>query len=113
GGADAVQAAGGGVGAAAELPARVQLGVDHLDTGQPGARLDVDGDAASVVAHLDRAVGAQEHLDAGRVAAERLVDRVVDDLPHAVHEAAAIGGPDVHAGSLAHGLQPLEHLQVV
>ena len=88
-GADAVQAAGGGVGAAAELAAGVQLGEDHLDAGQPGARLDVDRDAAAVVAHLDRAVAVQDDLDAVAVAGEGLVDGVVDDLPEAVHEAAA------------------------
>jgi hypothetical protein len=35
--ADAVQATGGGVRTAAELAARVQLGEDHLDAGEPGA----------------------------------------------------------------------------
>ena len=62
-GADAVQAAGGDVRAAAELAAGVQLGDDHLDAGQPGLGLLVDRDAAAVVVHLDRAVGVQRHLD--------------------------------------------------
>ena len=80
---------------------------------QAGAGLDVDGDATGAVAHLDAAVGVQDHLDARPVAAERLVDRVVDDLPEAVHQTAAVGRPDVHARALADRLQALEDLQVV
>ena len=85
-----MQAAGGDVGAAAELAARVQLGGHHLDAGQPGLGLLVGGDAAPVVVDLDRAVRVQRHLDAVRDAGQRLVDAVVDDLPQAVHEAAGV-----------------------
>src|SRR5690606_19890651 len=108
GGADAVQAAGRGVGAAAELAARVQLGVDELDAGEAALGLDVDRDAAAVVTDLDGAVGVQLHLDALAEARERLVDRVVHDLPQAVHEATAVGGADVHSRTLADGLQALQ-----
>ena len=45
-------------------------------------------------------------------AGQGLVDRVVDDLPEAVHEAALVGRADVHAGALAHGLEALEDLEV-
>ncbi len=112
-GADAVEAARGGVGAAAELAAGVQLREDDLDAGEPGARLDVDGDAAPVVPDLDRAVGEEDDLDPVAHAGEGLVDGVVDDLPEAVHEPAGVGGADVHAGPLADRLEPLEHLEVV
>src|SRR5690606_21527484 len=80
---------------------------------QAGARLDVDGDPAGAVLHLDAAVGVQDDVDARAVAGEGLVDGVVDDLPQAVHEAAGIGGAGVHPGALAHGLQPLEHLEMM
>jgi len=66
----------------------VQLGHHHLDAREPGTWLHIDGDAAAVVMHLDRAVGAQDHRDLGAPPAEGLVDRVVQDLPQAVHEAA-------------------------
>ncbi len=112
GGADTVQATGRGIRRAAELAARVQLGEDDLDPGQPGARLDVDGDAAAVVADLDRAVAAEDDLDVGADPGEGLVDGVVDDLPEAVHEAALVGGADVHARALAHRLESLEDLEV-
>ena len=112
-GADAVQAAGCRVRAAAELAARVQAREDQLDPGQAGARLDVDGHAAAVVADLDRAVVVEGDLDVVAVPAQRLVDGVVDDLPQAVHEPAGVGGADVHAGTLADRLEALEDLEVV
>ena len=109
GGADAVQSAGRRVRPRAELAAGVQLREHDLDAGEPGLRLDVDRDAAGAVAHLDAAVGVQDDADLGAVAAERLVDGVVDDLPEAVHEPAGVGRADVHAGALAHRLEALEH----
>ncbi len=39
---------------------------------------------------------------------QRLVDGVVDDLPHQVVQPALGGGADVHAGALADRLQPLQ-----
>ena len=110
--ADAVQAAGGDVGAAAELAAGVQLGGDHLDAGQAGLGLLVGGDAAAVVVDLDRVVGVQGDLDPVRGAGQRLVDAVVDDLPEAVHQAAGVGGADVHARALADRLEALEDEEV-
>ena len=112
-GAHAVQTAGCRVRAATELPAGVQPGVDELDAGQPGARFDVDGDAAAVVPDLDRPVPQEHDLDPVTVAAQGLVDGVVDDLPQAVHEAPGVGGADVHAGALADRLEALEDLEVV
>ena len=55
----------------------------------------------------------QDHLDPIAVPTEGLVDSVIDDLPEAVHEAATVGGSDVHPGPLTHGLKPLEHLEMV
>ena len=104
---------GRGVRSAAELAAGVQLGEHDLDAAEPGARLDVDRDAARAVAHLDAAVGVQDDLDARAVAAEGLVDGVVDDLPEAVHEPAGVGRADVHAGALADRFEPLQHLEMM
>jgi hypothetical protein len=112
GGADAVQAAGRDVRAAAELAAGVQLGEDHLDAGQTGLGLCVDRDAARDVVNLHRPVRVERDVDQVTVAGECLVDGVVDDLPHAVHEPAGVGGPDVHAGPLADCLETLQHGEV-
>ena len=67
-------------------------------------------DAAAVVGDLDAAVLEQPHVDLGGEAGHRLVDGVVDDLPHQVVQAALAGGADVHAGTFANGLEPLEIL---
>ena len=45
-----------------------------------------------------------------RVAGHRLVDRVVDDLPDQVVQAARVGGADVHARPPADRLEALEDL---
>jgi hypothetical protein len=85
---------------------------EPLDTRQAGFGLLVDRDAATVVVDLGRAVPVQRDVDAGADAGECLVHRVVDDLPHAVHEAAGVGRADVHARPLADSLEPLEDEQV-
>ena len=110
--ADAVQAAGGDVGPAAELAAGVQLGRNDLDARQARLGLLVGRDAATVVVHLDRSVVVQRHLDGVRDAGQGLVHAVVDDLPEAVHQAARVGRADVHARSLADRVEPLEDEEV-
>ena len=44
---------------------------------------------------------------------QRLVYGVVDDLPQAVHEAAAVIGADIHAGPFAYGFKALKNGQVL
>ena len=112
-GTHAVQSAGRRVRAAAELATGVQLGHDDLDAGETGPRLDVHWDPPAVVVDLDRAVCPQDHVDPGAPPTEGLVDRVVQDLPQAVHEAPRVRRPDVHAGALAHCLKALEDRQVL
>src|SRR5690606_14635964 len=112
-GADAVQAAGCRIRPAAELAARVELREDDLDAAEPRARLDVDGDAAAAIAHLDAAVRVEDDVDPRAVARDGLVDGVVDDLPQAVHEPGRAVGADVHAGPLPDRFQPLEDLEVM
>jgi hypothetical protein len=71
------------------------------------------GDATAVVDHLDRAVALDGDRDGVAEAGERLVDGVVDDLVDQVVQTPGTGRTDVHARALAHGLEPLEHLDVV
>lgn len=91
----------------------MQLGVNDLDAGQAGARFHVDRDTTSAVVDLDAAIGVQDDVDLGPVARDRLVDRVVDDLPHAVHEAGRPVRPDVHPGPLADGFEAFKHLEMM
>ena len=59
--ADAVQAAGHLVGVLVEFPAGMQLGHDDLGRRDAFALVDVDRDAAAVVAHGARAVRIERH----------------------------------------------------
>ena len=108
--ADAVQAAGDLVAAAAELAAGVQHGQHHLDRRLLLGRARVDRDAAAVVDHRTPAVGLEGDVDAVAVAGQRLVDRVVDDLLDQVVQAAVTGRADVHARALADRFEALEDL---
>ena len=103
-----MQATGDLVPAAAELAAGVQLGEHELDRADALGRVHVGGDAAPVVLDPDRAVLHERDVDGVGVPGERLVDGVVDDLPHEVVQAALAGRADVHAGPLPHRLEALE-----
>ncbi len=109
--ADAVQAARGLIGLARELAARVQHGHDHFQRRLArvlGVR--VDGDAAAVVADRQEAVCVQIDGDQLGVLCDGLVHRVVEDFGEQMVEGALVGAADIHAGALADGLQPLQHL---
>jgi hypothetical protein len=89
----------------------MQLGHDDLGRRHAFFLVNVDRNAAAVVAHGDGAVGVQLDVDAIAIAGQRFVDRVVDDLVHHVMQArTVIGIADIHAGTFAHGIEPLEHL---
>jgi hypothetical protein len=106
-----VQTAGGLVGLARELAARVEGAEDHLQRGFVGEfRVRVDGDAAAVVADGDGMVFVKLHLDAAGMARHRLIHGVVEHLGHQMVQRAVIGAADIHAGAFADGLQPLQHL---
>src|SRR3546814_561507 len=111
--AHAVQSAGHLVALAAELAAAVELRERDLDARHLLRLVDVDGDAAAVVDHPAAAVGQQGDVDARGVAGHRLVDGVVDHLPHAVVQAGRAGGADVHARALANRVEALQYLDVV
>ena len=114
--AHAVQAARDLVGVATligvvELPARVQLGHDDLGRRNAFLGVDVDRDAAAVVEDGNAVIGVDFDHHRRRVARQRLVDAVIDDLVHHMVQArAVVGVADIHAGPLANSLQPLENL---
>lgn len=110
--ADTVQTTRDRVAAAAELSAGMQDRHDDLDRGATLGRVDVDGDASAVVDDTDTAVVEQRHLDVVAVAGEGLVDRVVDHLVDEVVQTTLSGRADVHAGTLAHGLESFEDRDV-
>ena len=105
----AVQTARDLVAAAAELAAGVEDRVDDLE-GVLAGRMLADRHAAAVVLDGHHAVGLDRDLDRLGLAGHRLVDRVVDDFPDEVVQAAGVGRADVHARALANGLETLEDL---
>ena len=58
----------------------MQLGHDDLCRRDTFALVDISRDAAAVVTHGDGAVRVQHYKHRCRVAGERFVDRIVDDL---------------------------------
>ena len=111
--ADAVQPAGDGVTAAAELAAGVQHGVHDLDGGTALGLVDVDRDAAAVVDDAHAAVGQDRDVDRRGIARKRLVDRVVDDLGDEMVQASGTRRADVHTRPLANRLEALENLDLI
>ena len=110
--AHAVQAAGHLVGVVVELAAGVQDRHDDLERRNLLHRVLVDRDASAVVDDGDRVVSMHRHRDLGAVASHGLIDRVVHDLPHEVVQTAGAGRTDVHARTLANGLETLENLNL-
>ena len=53
---------------------------------------------------------ASFHLDAGGVAGDGLVHGIVEDFRDQVVQRTLVGAADIHAGALADGFQPFEHL---
>ena len=74
--------------------------------------LHAGGDAAAVVGDGNRVVGVDGDDDVVAVAGQRFVDGVVDDFVDAMVETRFVRITDVHTGSLAHGLEALEALDV-
>ena len=109
-GAHAVQTAGDFVAAAAELAAGVEDRHDHFQRRLVLLGVLVDRDTAAVVGDGHHAVGADAGHDRVGMTAQRLVDRVVDDLAHEVMQPAHIRAADIHTWAAADGFQSLEHL---
>jgi hypothetical protein len=73
----------------------------------------IDRDPAPVVSDANEAVGLELDLDPVGVTRERLVHRVVDHFCEEVMQRLLVGAADIHAGAAAHGLEPLQHLDVL
>ena len=107
GNADAVQAAGNGVGIGVELTAGVQLGHDHLD-GRCAGGVHFYRDATAIIDDLYAAIFQQLDGNLVGVAGHGLIDGVINDLPNEVVQAARTGRTNVHAGALTDGLEALQ-----
>ncbi len=111
GNAHPVQAARDLVGILVEFSAGMQLRHDHFGRRHALFIVDAGGNPAPVVGDGARAVGVEGHGHELRVAGQRLVDGVVDNLvDHVVEAGAVVGVADIHARPLAHGVQATQHL---
>ena len=108
-----MQPACGSVGTSPELAAGVQLGHHEFDPGQSGLLLHVNGDPPAVVGDLHTPIGQHRHGHRVAMPGQRLIDSVVDDLPHAVHQPARVRRPDVHARTLTDSIQALKDRQCI
>ena len=75
-------------------------------------RMHFHWNAAAVVGHRHIAVCRKLDLDAGGMAGDRLIHRVIDDLGEQVVQRIGIGTADIHARAAAYRLEPFEHLDV-
>ena len=106
-----MQAAGGLVGAAVELAARVQHRHDDFERGLfRKFRVRIDRHAAAVVGDAQIAAVLERDLDEGGVAGDGLVHRIVDHFGEEMMQRVGVGAADIHAGPAAHRLEPLQHL---
>ena len=97
----------------AKLSAGVEDGQYDLDCGKLLLGHDRDRDAGAVIANRDPVVRVDDHRDVVTAAGQRLINRVVNNLVDEMMKAARTRGSDVHAGTLADGLEPLEDRDVL
>ncbi|MNZ53564.1 hypothetical protein D3C78_714440 [compost metagenome] len=107
----AVQAAGDLVAVVVELTAGVQHGHDDLGRRNPFFLVDIHRNAAAVVTDGDRFIGVNGDGNFAAEACQRLVDGVVHHFEdHVVQTGAIVRVANVHARTLAHRVQSLQHL---
>ena len=88
----------------------MELGHDDLGGRNAFVPMDLRRDAASVVVHRHGAVSIERHIDLVAIAREGFVDGVVDNLiDHVVQARAVIGVADIHARTLADGVEAFQH----
>ena len=107
---DPVQPARHLVGVPVELGARVEDRHDDLERRSVVLRVDLDGDATTVVPDRARSIFVEGDRDLGTGPREDLVDRVVDDLVDELVQAARVGRPDIHSGASTDRGKTLEDL---
>ena len=90
---------------AGKLGSGVQGQHDDFDSGPTLVGVDVNRQAAAVVFDLDPAVGEELDANGAAIAAQGLVDAVVQHLLQQVVGSGHIG---VHARPLAHGIKALK-----
>ena len=108
-----MQPAGNFIAAAAELAAGMQHRQADLHSGASDLMVDAHREAAPVIHDGTAAVLVQRHDNFRTESSQRFIHRVVHDLVDQMVKAALVRGADIHARTLAHRLQPFQHLDLV
>ena len=110
---DAVQATGCVIGFTAKFAACVQSGHDDFKRRLIFEfRVWVYWNAAPIVTHADRVAALNLDLDKTRMSGNSFVHRIVNYLGEQMVHGAHVGTTNIHAGATAHGLQPLQYLNI-
>ena len=113
--ADPVQTAGDLVVRSVKLAAGMELRQHDLDGWHAFACRQhhvVDRDATAVVRDRDRVVDVDRYFDALRVAGQRLVNRIIDDLVDEVMQTLLASRANVHCRTKPNSLEALEDRNV-
>ena len=110
--ADSVQTARDLVGTLVELASGMKDREDDFERRFSLLLVEVGRDTPAVIPDGNRIVFVDRHIDIRTISGERLVDRVVHDLVDQVVESLFADVTDIHGRTLAHGLQPLEDLDI-
>ena len=102
-----MEAAGNLVIAAVELPARVEHGENHLESGQACFFLDAHRDAPAVIDNRNGIVFINGYINCITVAGQSLIHRIIDNLIYKVMESPYGSTANVHTRSLSDRLKPL------
>ena len=106
--ADAVQSARILVCALSEFSARVQIRQHQLNRGHLPFRMNVDRNAAAVVAHRDRSVDVDDHFDLCAKSCEMFVDRVIENFVNQVMQSAFVRISNKHSRPFADCFETFE-----
>jgi hypothetical protein len=87
----------------------VQLGENYLNAGEASFGFNIDRNTTSLVADFNTVVLVELNLNGAAVAAQRLIDRVVNDFPKTVHETTRVGRADIHTGTLTDSFQSFQN----
>ena len=96
-----------------KLAASVQYGQYYFEGRLALLGVPAYGNTPAVVTDGNRIIFVDGNLNQVAVPGQGLVDGVIHHFPHQVVEAFDTRIADVHAGALAHRLQPFQHLNAI
>ena len=108
-----MQAAGDLVSPAAELSPGMEDGQADLHRRPVHLRMHAHRESAAVVLNHDAPVLPEHDVNLPAEAGQRLVHGVIHDFIDQMMQSAHIRRADIHARPLPHGLQALQHLNLI